>query len=243
MSNHSAQCTTHPDAPARRLRSMLVGASSLTLLACGHRADVIARHSMDRDGKVRLKLPADSRLTAEISREREVVAMIEFTDLAPTPVRDRVRGRGTLTGWLVPADPHGVWNGERDLTVVLDLATAELGTAEGTADVDPAEFAVAEPDPLAAIEADLLCHLDRHHPHTVQRLCRLVDPRHLYGVQRVTPVQLDRYGLVMRLEHASRHRDVRLGFAPALRRADELNGQMSVLLNRSANCHSRRRGS
>ncbi|NJP35096.1 DUF2470 domain-containing protein [Micromonospora sp. HSS6-12] len=119
------------------------------------------------------------------------------------------------------------------------VSAAELSVAGATTTVDPVEFAAAEPDPLAADEAELLCHLDRHHPRTIEQLCRLVDPRHRHGVRRVVPVRLDRHGLVLRMEHASGHRDVRLGFAPALRHPDELGGRIAVLLDHGAACPRR----
>ncbi|MEV6692964.1 DUF2470 domain-containing protein [Micromonospora sp. NPDC051196] len=230
----------HSDAPAQRLRSILAGATSMTLRTTDQRAELVGRHRLDGHGQVRIDLPADSRLAADITRQGEVTAIIELTDLVPTPVRDRVRGRGTLSGWLTPA-ALGEAGPVGDLRVVLDLANAEFSADGVSATIDPAAFAAAEPDPLAADEADLLCHLDRHHPRTIERLFRLIDPHHRYGVQRVVPVRLDRHGLVLRLERVRGHRDVRLGFATTLRHQDELGRSMAALLANSAGCPHRLR--
>ncbi|MCN0180851.1 DUF2470 domain-containing protein [Salinispora arenicola] len=231
----------HPDASAQRLRTIVAAATSLELRTPGHRADLINRHSLDPSGRIRIDLPVDSRLATDITHQREVAAVLEITDLAPTPVRDRVRGRCTLSGWLAPVTISDTRNDDEDLTVALDLAAVELSVDGITAMVDPADFAAAEPDLLAAEEAELLCHLDRRHPRTVERLCRLVEPRHRHGVQRVVPVRLDRHGLVLRLERVSGHRDVRLGFTSALRHSDELRERMAELLERGTACSRRTR--
>lgn len=161
-----------------------------------------------------------------------------MTGLAPTPVRERVRGRGTLTGWLTteaaPAESG------QDLSAVLDLATAELVADGRTTVVDPDAFAAARPDPLAAAEADLLCHLDTHHPRTVDQLCRLIPPRHLHGVRQVRPIRLDRHGVVLRLELNRGDRDVRLRFRSPLCHPDQLGTEIEVLLREARNCRARR---
>ncbi|WP_018217558.1 DUF2470 domain-containing protein [Salinispora vitiensis] len=228
---------THPAASAQRLRTIVAAATSLELRTPGHRADLINRHTLNPRGRIRMDLPIDSRLATDITRQREVAAVVEITDVAPTPVRERVRGRGTFSGWLTPVAPGD----NEDLTVEFDLAAVELSVDGATTTVDPDDFAAAEADPLAAEEAELLCHLDRHHPRTVESLCRLVAPRHRYGVRRVVPLRLDRHGLVLRLERMSGHRDVRLGFTPALRHPDELRERMAALVERGAACGRRSR--
>ncbi|NYT96060.1 DUF2470 domain-containing protein [Salinispora sp. H7-4] len=234
---------TYPAASAQRLRTIVAAAASLELRTPGHRADLINRHTLDPRGRIRIDLPVNSRLATDITRQREVAAVVEITDVAPTPVRERVRGRGTFSGWLTPVAPGdtGDTGDNEDLTVEFDLAAVELSVDGATTTVDPDDFAAAEPDPLAAEEAELLCHLDRHHPRTVESLCRLVAPRHRYGVRRVVPLRLDRHGLVLRLERASGHRDVRLGFTPALRHPDELRERMAALVERGAVCGRRSR--
>lgn len=241
MSNPSTSTTDSTDDPAVRLRSMLVAAHSLTLHIPGHEAHVAGRHTVTGDGRVRVELPADCQLAQRLAHQRETVAMIQVTDLAPTPVRNRVRGRGTLTGWLAPTggDTSG-YDGSDDLVAVLDLATAEVSTADGTTSIDPAAFATARPDPLAATEADLLCHLDHHHAYTVDRLCRLVPTHHMRGVRQVRPLRLDRHGVVLRLELPAGDRDVRLRFRSALRHPDELGGQIDALLSESRHCRRAR---
>ncbi|MEO3769141.1 DUF2470 domain-containing protein [Micromonospora sp. B9E7] len=238
MSKPSTSTADSTDDAAARLRSMLVAADSLTLRIPGIEAYVAGRHAVSSDGRLRMELPARSHLTDHLTQHRETVAMVEVTDLAPTPVRNRVRGRGTLTGWL--AIEPATTESDQGLVAVLDLATAELTVDGRTTGVDPDAFAAARPDPLAAAEADLLCHLDHHHPQTVERLCRLVPARQLQGVRQVRPVRLDRHGVVLRLELARGDRDVRLSFGAPLRHPDQLGAEIKALLHQAHGCRTRR---
>ncbi|WP_435821373.1 DUF2470 domain-containing protein [Micromonospora parva] len=216
---------------------MLAAADSLTLHVPGVEAYVAGRHVVTSDGRLRIDLPAGCHLTHRLAHQQDTVAMIEVTDLAPIPVRDRVRARGRFTGWL--ATEATTTGSEKDLAVVLDLATAELTVAGRTTCVDPYAFATAQPDPLAAAEADLLCHLDHHHPHTVERLCRLIPGHHLRGVRRVRPIRLDRHGVVLRLELSRGDRDVRLNFRAPLRHPDQLGAEIEALLRHGRGCRAR----
>ncbi|HEY2673468.1 MAG TPA: DUF2470 domain-containing protein [Rugosimonospora sp.] len=79
-----------------------------------------------------------------------------------------------------PADNHGA--GNRD-----------------TVDVDPAEYAAAEPDPLHPIEGALLAHLADHHRGELAALLHRLAPGAGTCGAIVTPVRLDRYGVLVEL--------------------------------------------
>ncbi|WP_432834871.1 DUF2470 domain-containing protein [Dactylosporangium sp. CA-092794] len=211
--------------PAERLRSLLAAAGSLTLHVPGRQCDLVGAHRVE-GGRIHLEIPDG------VPVEPDIAAVLELTDIAPTPVRSRIRARATLGGWLsVP--PAG--------TAVLDLAEATLYDPaygrDAEISVDPDDFAAAVPDPLAESEADLLCHLHSAHPDAIDRLARLVPPHHLHGVHRILPVGLDRYGVVLRLEFAGRARDVRLPFQQPLHRAAEAGERMQELYARARCCH------
>ena len=222
---------------AERLRTLLTAASSLTLHIPGHRCDLIGRHQVDGAGRVVVELPAGSHVAHTVEAEPDLAAAIEITDIAPTPVRSiggRVRSRATLSGWLQPAG-----EADGDLRAVLELASATLlDPVLGEVEVEADAFAAAGPDPLARDEADLLCHLTDAHPEAVEHLSRLIAPHHMHGVHRIVPVRMDRFGVVLRLEFASRHRDVQLPFSAPLRTADEAALRMHELLAR-ARCRQR----
>ncbi|MFI5906528.1 DUF2470 domain-containing protein [Dactylosporangium sp. NPDC051541] len=212
--------------PAERLRSLLAAAGSLTLHVPGRRCDLVGAHRV-KGGRILLDVPPD----AVPMEEPDTAAVLELTDVAPTPVRSRVRARATFGGWL-GAHPEG--------GLALDLAEATLQDPaygrECEVTVDPDDFASAEPDPLAQVEADLLCHLSDSHPDAVDRLARLVPPHHLHGVKRIVPVRIDRYGVVLRLEFHGRARDVRLPFRTPLDRPEEAGERMRELYAQARCC-------
>ncbi|MEV8513206.1 DUF2470 domain-containing protein [Dactylosporangium sp. NPDC051484] len=210
--------------PAERLRSLIATAGSLTLHVPGGRCDLIGAHRVEA-GRILLDRPD------VVPLEPEVAAVLELTDIVPTPARTRVRARATFAGWLGECDGG---------TMALDLAEATLQDpaygADSEISVDPDDFAAAAPDPLAELEADLLCHLDASHPGAIDRLARLIPPHHLHGVRRIVPVRLDRYGVVLRLEFAARARDVRLPFPTPLDKAEQAGERMQELYARARCC-------
>ncbi|MFF5235504.1 DUF2470 domain-containing protein [Dactylosporangium sp. NPDC000521] len=215
---------------AERLRTLIAAASSLTLHVPGHRCDLVGRHHVDEAGRVVLELPAGSHVALLLEAERDVAAVIEITDVAPTSVKGRVRSRAVYQGWI----QH-----DGDLRAVLELAEATLADPLlGEVRVEAGEFATARPDPLAKDEADLLCHLTGAHPEAIEHLSRLIPPHHLHGVHRIAPIRMDRFGVVLRLEFAARHRDVQLPFSAPLRTAEDAAPRMHELLAR-ARCRQR----
>ncbi|SCL26224.1 Protein of unknown function [Micromonospora inyonensis] len=221
--------TVRAGTAAERMRTLLAGTESLTLRTPDHRAELAGRHTVDPAGRLRLTLPADSRVARHLLAAGEVAAQVEVTGLAPVPMRDRVRSRATLSGWLTAADPGGA-----DVSARLDLVTAELVDADGDAPVDPEDLAAARPDPLAAAEADLLRHLGDDGQQTVRTLAQLVPGPLRREARRIHPLRLDRCGLVLRLESATGHRDVRLPFTRSLRGPDQVPAEIARLLARCA---------
>jgi hypothetical protein len=100
--------------------------------------------------------------------------------------------------------------------------------------VDVEELLAAEPDPLHAVEAATLAHLEARHRDVVVTLTRLVDARLRQGVVRVWPYRLDRHGLVLRLEYVSGHADHRLAFREPLTSPRQLPAEMTALIERAA---------
>ncbi|MFI1044432.1 DUF2470 domain-containing protein [Streptomyces griseoruber] len=210
---------------AERARSVLAASWSCAVTADGGREEFLGAHTVDEDGRVHLHVPDDSALlTAAICAPRgEPSAVLEFADVAPVPVRNRIRGRLWLAGWFAPEDDHLVFHATR---VVLRQAT-------GAVVVGLDEFAEARPDPLATAEAQLLTHLADAHPDAVERLTRLVRHESLHGAVRVQPLAVDRHGLTLRIERARAHGDVRLPFHTPADDVGQLTERMHVLLTRA----------
>ncbi|GAA4520265.1 DUF2470 domain-containing protein [Actinoallomurus oryzae] len=236
--------TDHPAAPiveptpAELVRSVLAAARSLTLTTEAHRVDLVGLHSLETPGRLLLNVPAESHVGAEIVRAPggDLAASLEFTDVAPVSVPDRVRARVLLGGRLSVDRP-----GASAEALCFATATAELRHEGRRYEPTMDELAAAEPDPLAATEAELLIHLADAHGDAVELLAQLVDRRFLLGVTRVDPLRLDRYGVVLRLRRAGGHRDVRLPFPTPLRNPAHAVLQMRALLAQGQACARRSR--
>ncbi|MFP1624579.1 DUF2470 domain-containing protein [Streptomyces sp. 5K101] len=211
---------------AERVRSVLARAVSLSLTTDRQTDDLIGMHSVDVNGRVTLHPQADSPLRAQVAAapHGSLAALLEFTDIAPTALRERVRARVTISGRLAPAEPQ-----EGD-ALRLDLARVTLRTAAGTQDVGLDEFALAEPDPLAVEEAAMLTHLADAHEDMVADLVVLAGSRLPHGVLRVMPLAVDRHGITLRCEYREGHCDLRLLFPATARDAAEAGEQVRRLL-------------
>ncbi len=220
-----SQTWTAAPSAAERARSVLAAAWSCAVTAEGGREEFVGAHTVTEDGRVLLHVPEDSTLlTAAICAPRgEPSAVLEFADVAPVPVGNRIRARLWMAGWFVPDDGHLAFQATR---VVLRLASGAVVVA-----LD--EFAAAAPDPLATAEARLLTHLADCHADAVERLTRLVDSDSLHGAVRVQPLAVDRHGLTLRIERARAHGDVRLAFHRPADDVAQLTERMHVLLTQA----------
>ncbi|MGW0584271.1 DUF2470 domain-containing protein [Streptomyces sp. NPDC002920] len=209
-----------------RARSILAAAWSCAVTADGGREEFVGAHTVDDNGRVIIDVPEDSALlTAAICAPRgEPSAVLEFADVAPVPVRSRIRARLWLAGWFSPEDGGLAFHATR---VVLKQPT-------GAVVVPLDEFASAEPDPLATAEAHLLTHLADAHPDAVEQLTRLVRRDSLHGAVKVQPLAVDRHGLTLRIERARAHGDVRLPFHAPAGDVGQLTERMHVLLTQAA---------
>lgn len=228
--------------PAERVRSILAASGSLGVTTAGAREEIMAGAAAEFGDGFRLRVPADCHIVGEMLcvSPAPVPAVLEWTDLAPVPVRDRVRARVRIVVRLKDLEP-----GPGDtVRLHLDVRGAELtACGRGSTEVEGRALLAARPDPVATCEARLLLHLAEGHRAHVEALARLLEDRHLMGVTRVTPLALDRYGIVLRLEYHSRQRDVRLPFPRPLSDPDELGHQIHALLARThSRPHPDRRG-
>ncbi|MFE3850180.1 DUF2470 domain-containing protein [Streptomyces griseorubiginosus] len=217
--------TAAPSA-AEHARSVLAAAWSCAVTAEGGREEFVGAHTVTEDGRVTLDVPEDSTLVAAAicAPRGEPSAVLEFADVAPVPVRSRIRARLWIAGWFVPAD------GKLDFKATRVV----LRRPSGAVVVDLDEFAAAAPDPLATAEARLLTHLADCHPDAVERLTRLVDSDSLHGAVRVQPLAVDRHGLTLRIERARAHGDVRLPFHAPADDVARLTERMHVLLTQAS---------
>ncbi|WP_314172462.1 DUF2470 domain-containing protein [Streptomyces winkii] len=208
--------------PAERVRSILVAAHSMTVVSDGLQAEVRRLHGEGTRGLVHLHAPSGA---APSRGETRVPVRLELTDVAPTPVRDRLRARVTVTGLLTAP-----YDKEAEHSTCMEFGQAVLEDSGGRAFVTLDELQATAPDPLATCEAAMLTHLLDEHADFVPRLLRLVRPQPDAGMLRAVPVALDRYGVTLRLEYPGSHRDARLPFARPVGGPDQVASRIQALL-------------
>ncbi|MER6116675.1 DUF2470 domain-containing protein [Streptomyces sp. NPDC001743] len=207
-------------APAERMRSILTAAHSMTVVSDD--LGPVEVHRLDGTGgmgHVHLHEPSGTGPAAPVP------VRLEFTDVAPTPVRDRLRARVTMTGLLAaPYDPQATGS------ICMEFGQAVLDDGGARTFVPLSALQTARPDPLAPHEADMLTHLMDSHAELVPLLLRLVRPAPDRTLLRALPVALDRYGVTLRLEYARTRRDVRLPFATPLTEMSQAAPRIHALL-------------
>ncbi|GHG89750.1 DUF2470 domain-containing protein [Streptomyces lanatus] len=220
--------------PAERARSVLAAADSLTVTSQGHRIELIGLHTVDAAARLLLHNPPDGHLAAElaVAPQGDLATLVEFTDIAPVAVRERVRARLTLGGWLTALGPK---------TLVFHPARAVLTEGGLATVIGLDELTLASPDLLATHEAEMLARLDAAHADTVAPLARLLPAGEQLGAAVVRPLRLDRHGLVLRSEAPHAHHDTRLPFDTPATHPGEAIRQIHVLLARATARPRRRR--
>lgn len=234
-----------PIAPAAEAaRSLMRTAATLALhLQSVPGLVVVGGHAADRSGRLLLPTSADDRVLAALQRATAVPARAVLTDVAPLPLRTRWRARLELQGLLaqVPADDADqVWQEasgaplEPDRRLLrLEPRTVRLTSyPDEVVEVCARAYALAEPDPVAGIEAELLSHLVSGHGDRVQQLAQLLPRRSTAGARRVVPLRVDRHALVLRVEREHDDLDVPLALASArARHPGEVVAALRALLD------------
>ncbi|MEV8314885.1 DUF2470 domain-containing protein [Streptomyces sp. NPDC059900] len=219
MRPHSTRGTQ--PTPAERVHAILHAAQSMTVISDGSHTEI---HRLDGAGAGHIHLHAPGQESPSSPAERRPVRL-EFTDIAPTAVRDRLRARVTVTGLLAAPYSH-----ESPESTCMEFGQALLKDDQGRHFVSLDQLCAVTPDPVTGSEADMLTHLVDSHQELVPLLVRLVQPRPAKGMLRAIPLALDRYGVTLRLEYPVTHADVRLPFATPLSNIDQAGTQIRGLL-------------
>ncbi|BBX85170.1 prephenate dehydratase [Mycolicibacterium aubagnense] len=196
-------------------------------------------HHLLADGSVALTMPAAGPLAATVTAAGTggVAAMLELTDLAALPLRERVRSLVWFRGRLlevpparVPAmldlvaseNPHpallqvnaGSGHDETDppsALVRLEIESVVVADATGAESVPVGALLDARPDPFCAMESHWVQHMESAHRDMVDRLASRLPMALRHG--HVRPLGLDRYGVQLRVEREDGDHDVRLPFS------------------------------
>lgn len=209
-----------PADAATACRSLVVTATTAAL----HLQDVpglvtVGGHAADAGGRLLVPTSPDCRVLASVVVNGALPARAVLTDVAPLPVRSRIRGRLELCGTLasMPAgDEARSWELATGSALGRDRRILRLTPTAVALDAAPVAldaYARAAPDPLAAHEAEVLSHLATGHAAATAQLCGLLPRRLVAGAERVVPLRLDRHALVLRVERAGTCTDVPLALA------------------------------
>jgi hypothetical protein len=216
--------------PVASVQALGLGASRL-----------LAAATLD-DGRVLVVVPRSGGLATAVHEapEGDLPAKVTVTSRSSQPLRNPLRARLELAGWLTPVPAE-----EADLVLAfaavrpddvlldvgltatllrLDVAEVLLHEGGGWTEITPEEYAAARPDPLGAAEDDLMSE----HAGPLAELCGRVqawagdDPVHLLG--------LDRHGVLFRVEPRTGCYDLRTPFPAPLTTTGELPAAVRTLL-------------
>jgi Protein of unknown function (DUF2470) len=237
-----------PAAPAERARTVAARAAAALCVAGREPARALA-HATTASGQLLVLVPAGGEAAAavEASPDRDVSALLMVSDRAPVPLRDPVRARLWISGWLTPvpegdlrdaalefAEARPVGDlldvGSAATLLRLDLAEVVLREGERCTEVSPADYVAARPDPLLPVETRMLTHVDRCHPEVLEGLARLLPAGTVGRDDVVRPLALDRFGYRLRVERPGGHTDVRVPFPRPLTCAGQVHAATQHLL-------------
>ncbi|MGY1640199.1 DUF2470 domain-containing protein [Geodermatophilus sp. SYSU D00703] len=195
------------------------------------------------DGEVLVVVPRAGGLADAVARapEGDLAARVTVTARSPLPLRNPLRARLELAGWLTPVpvrdEPDRVLAfaeacpadvlldvGLTATLLRLDLAEVLLHEGGGCSEITPEDYAAARPDPLGAAEDDLLA--DCAEP--LAELC--VRVRAWTGDDAVHLLGVDRFGVLFRVEHRRGCYDLRTAFPGPLTGPGEFAAAVTALL-------------
>lgn len=220
--------------PAERARTV-ASRHGATVCAAGVEGSRVLAHAITAADQVLVAVPTDGDLVRAVATapDSDLSALVMVTDHAPVPLRRPIRAQLWLSGWLTPVPARDeraavlAFADARPSEVLLDvghsvgllrldLAEVVLGEGGPAQDVSPMEFLAARPDPLAALEADHLAHLDGDHPEFLTLLGGLLPEGSIGPDDVLRPLGLDRFGFRLRVERPGGHQDVRVPFGRPL---------------------------
>ncbi len=230
--------------PAERARTVAARpAAALHVLGTGTTPALAA--ATTADGRTLVVVPTSGPLLPALagSPVGDLPARLTVTDRAPALPRQPVRALVELAGWLTPVPAADVPAAvlafaeahpcdalfEVGLTAALlqlDVADVVLHESHAVENVEPEDFAAAAPDPVTAVEADLLTA-------QAEALARLRVRVQGWAGRRddVRLLGLDRFGVRYRVESPRGGYDVRVAFPEPLTRSEEFAGAVGGLLS------------
>ena len=239
-----------PTAPtaAERIRSACARGPGAVLAVDGAEPVATPIHHLLDGGSFAVTMPIAAAAAALVVSpgDAPAQAVVELTDYAPLPLRERVRALVWITGRLhrVPrADAGDIldliaaqnpnpallqvdregWAGTAEradrMLARLEVESVVVADSTGAESVGVSALLAARPDPFCALESCWLRHIWSDHPDVISRLAAKLPAPLRRG--HVSPLGIDRYGLCLRVENDDGDHDVRL---PFLKPVDDVTG-------------------
>ncbi|WP_306214580.1 DUF2470 domain-containing protein [Actinoplanes sp. RD1] len=176
------------------------------------------RHVTDAQGRVLLLSPRDGALATALRPgpdTDDTALVLDIPDVPPVAGAPSL-GRVWVAGWAVQLDGDEARQaaldyadtdpatdlldvGDSQVIHRMDVAEVRYERNEVLRDVDPDDYAAATPDPLRAIEFDLIADLADHHVTEMSDYVRRQLGKNARPGDDPRVVRLDRYGFLVRL--------------------------------------------
>lgn len=204
--------------PAEIARTLAAGhLPAVAHIAC-HPGPVPVRHVTDAQGRPLLLVPADGTLATALRPQPgndDTALVLDIRDVPPMSSSPAL-GRVWVSGWaarltgdearaaaLDYADTDACGDlldiGETQALYRMDVAEVRFERTEKLVEIDPDDYAEASPDPLRAVEFDLIADLADHHVDEMSDYVRRQLGKAARPGDEPRVVRLDRYGFLVRM--------------------------------------------
>ncbi|WP_436521899.1 DUF2470 domain-containing protein [Actinoplanes sp. HUAS TT8] len=204
--------------PAEIARTLAAGhLPAVAHIAC-HPGPLPVRHVTDAQGRPLLLVPSDGTLTTALRPQPgndDTALVLDIRDVPPMSTSPAL-GRVWVSGWAVRlsgdearaaaldyADTDACGDlldiGESQALYRMDVAEVRFERHEKLVEIDPDDYAEASPDPLRAVEFDLIADLADHHVTEMSDYVRRQLGKAARPGDEPRVVRLDRYGFLVRM--------------------------------------------
>jgi hypothetical protein len=204
--------------PAEIARTLAAGhLPAVTHIAC-HPGPIPVRHVTDAHGRPLLLVPSGGTLATALRPQPgndDTALVLDIRDVPPMSFSPML-GRVWVSGWaarlsgdearaaaLDYADTDACGDlldiGETQSLYRMDVAEVRFERDEHLVEIDPDDYAEASPDPLRAVEFDLIADLADHHVSEMGDYVRRQLGKAAQPGDDPRVVRLDRYGFLVRM--------------------------------------------
>lgn len=238
--------------PAEVARTLAAGhLPAVAHIAC-RPGPLPVRHVTDAQGRVLLLVPSEGTLSTALRPQdgnEDTALVLDIRDVPPMAVSPSL-GRVWVSGWAVKLDGDDARAagldyadtdacgdlldiGESQAIFRMEVAEVRWERNDAIVEVDPDDYAEATPDPLRAVEFDLIADLADHHMAEMSDYVRRQLGANARPEDDPKVVRMDRYGFMVRMGN----RFARLAFPRPVTDRHDLAHLLHPILCRRC-CHN-----